>query len=39
MDANQIVQVESLCNALYQGSNQAARAEAQQQLLTLQRLI
>ena len=36
MDQSQIVQVEALCHALYQGSNQQQRAEAQTQLLTLQ---
>lgn len=34
MDKEQLLQVENLCQALYQGGN--LRAEAQQQLLTLQ---
>ena len=36
MDASQLTQVEALCNALYVGRNSEQRAEAQQQLLTLQ---
>lgn len=36
MDASQLAQVEELCLALYQGTSSAQRAEAQQQLLTLQ---
>jgi hypothetical protein len=36
MDSNQLTQVESLCHALYLGTSPEARAEAQQQLLTLQ---
>lgn len=36
MDQSQLLQVESLCHALYQGTNSAQRSEAQQQLLTLQ---
>lgn len=36
MDQAQLQQVESLSHALYQGTNQALRTEAQQQLLTLQ---
>jgi hypothetical protein len=36
MDSNQLTQVESLCHALYLGTSPDARAEAQQQLLTLQ---
>jgi exportin-7 len=36
MDHNQLAQVESLCQSLYQGTSSAQRAEAQQQLLALQ---
>eukprot|EP01041_Mallomonas_annulata_P002473 gene2473-4803_t len=36
MDASQLAQVESLCEALYNGSSQVARSEAQLKLLTLQ---
>jgi exportin-7 len=36
MDQGQLLQVEKLCQDLYEGTNQAQRAEAQQQLLTLQ---
>eukprot|EP01035_Chromulina_nebulosa_P017439 gene17439-22991_t len=36
MDIAKLSQVESLCQALYQGSNAQLRLEAQQQLLTLQ---
>jgi exportin-7 len=35
MDLGQLAQVETLCQALYQGTSTAQRAEAQQQLLTL----
>jgi exportin-7 len=35
MDAAQLAQVESLCRALYEGTNATLRAEAQQQLLPL----
>ncbi|KAJ1421190.1 armadillo-type protein, partial [Ochromonadaceae sp. CCMP2298] len=36
MDQGQLAQVEELCKALYQGTSSSMRAEAQQQLLTLQ---
>lgn len=36
MDQAQLLQVEKLCQALYEGTDQALRNEAQQQLLTLQ---
>ncbi len=36
MDQSQLQQVEKLCTALYQGRSNEERAEAQQQLLTLQ---
>jgi exportin-7 len=36
MDQNQLSQVENLCKALYTGTSSTQRAEAQQQLLTLQ---
>lgn len=36
MDQSQLAQVEKLCHALYQGTSSSLRAEAQQQLLTLQ---
>eukprot|EP01039_Chlorochromonas_danica_P010658 gene10658-11818_t len=36
MDQTQLQQVETLCKALYQGTNSHQRNEAQQQLLTLQ---
>jgi len=36
MDQSQLAEVERLCQALYTGNNSALRAEAQQQLLTLQ---
>lgn len=36
MDQAQLAQVEKLCEALYQGTSNVQRAEAQQQLLTLQ---
>jgi exportin-7 len=36
MDPSQLAQVEELCRALYQGTSSVLRAEAQQQLLTLQ---
>lgn len=36
MDQNQLAEVERLCQALYQGTSSALRAEAQQQLFTLQ---
>jgi exportin-7 len=36
MDQSQLSQVEALCNALYVGTSSEQRAEAQQQLLTLQ---
>lgn len=36
MDLNQLQQVEKLCSALYTGTSSVLRAEAQQQLLTLQ---
>lgn len=36
MDQAQLIQVENLCQALYQGTSSVQRAEAQQQLLTLQ---
>lgn len=36
MDQAQLLQVEKLCHALYQGTSAVERAEAQQQLLTLQ---
>lgn len=36
MDMNQLAQVEALCEALYVGTSAVQRAEAQQQLLTLQ---
>lgn len=36
MDQTQLAQVEKLCLALYQGSSDTMRVEAQQQLLTLQ---
>lgn len=36
MDQTQLTQVEELCQALYQGTSSSQRAEAQQQLLTLQ---
>lgn len=36
MDQSALTQIEALCDALYQGSNPALRAEAQQKLLLLQ---
>eukprot|EP00611_Tribonema_gayanum_P000066 TRINITY_DN1003_c0_g1_i5.p1 TRINITY_DN1003_c0_g1~~TRINITY_DN1003_c0_g1_i5.p1 ORF type:complete len:1118 (+),score=547.47 TRINITY_DN1003_c0_g1_i5:341-3694(+) len=36
MDAQQLAQVESLCDALYNAANEAQRASAQQQLMSLQ---
>ena len=36
MDPSQLAQVEKLCQALYTGTSSSLRAEAQQQLLTLQ---